>query len=275
MRYRVVRPLGKGGMGAVYEVERVTDGQHLALKVILGNVSRERAARFAREAEIGARLSAPNLVAIVDVGVGGGGSPFLVMELVTGGSLEGRRDRFGDIAWALPILRQVARGLRALHEAGVVHRDLKPGNVLLDDHGNAKVSDFGIARFGRVAEDEIDPGGLTGDASPPRARGLTGTGAWMGTPLYMAPEAARGGRDLETPADVFAFGILAFEMLTGQSPFATPPVHLALANQPIPAPAALQAEGLDEAVSGVIAACFAADPAQRPDARRLGDALGA
>ncbi len=112
-RYKVVRPLGEGGMGAVVEVERVTDGALLALKVMTGEVTRDQAARFAREAEIGARVHHPNLVAIVDIGAAVGGAPFLVMELATGGSLEGQRARFGEVPWALSVLRQMAAGLVA------------------------------------------------------------------------------------------------------------------------------------------------------------------
>jgi hypothetical protein len=114
-RYRVARLLGRGGMGAVYAVERTRDHRHLALKVVTSSLSSKDAARFAREAEIGARLQHPNIVSIVDVGIAAGASPFLVMELVLGGSMEDQRARFGDVAWAQPILRQIARGLAELH----------------------------------------------------------------------------------------------------------------------------------------------------------------
>ena len=112
----IVRALGEGGMGAVYEVVRATDGETFALEVVTGGVSRAGAIRFAREAEIGARVRHPNLVSIVDVGLGDSGAPFLVMELVRGDALEERRDRFGDAAWAMPLLRQIARGLATLHQ---------------------------------------------------------------------------------------------------------------------------------------------------------------
>jgi hypothetical protein len=274
-RYRVVRPLGEGGMGAVYEVERLTDSQRLALKVITG--SGTNAARFAREAEIGARVHHANLVSIVDVGIAEGGAPFLVMELVKGDSLEDRRARFGDAAWALPILRQIADGLVALHESAVVHRDLKPGNVLLAGEGDAivaKISDFGISRFGQLdPADAISPDAATIDMSP--VRPLTGTGALLGTPFYMAPEAARGGRSLDASADMFAFGILAYEAITGRFPFTTPPVLLALAGQALPRAAPMVEAGIDGGVRDCVLACLSEDAAARPSARRVREALGA
>jgi hypothetical protein len=259
-RYRVVRPLGMGGMGAVYEVARLTDDRRLALKAITGDITTARAARFAREAEIGARVHHENLVGIVDVGIAEG-VPFLVMELVSGGSLEDHRARFGDRQWALPILRQIAAGLAALHTAGVVHRDLKPANVLLSDNRNARISDFGISRFGVLDDGSVDAHAQT------QERGLTGTGAMLGTPMYMAPEAAGGGRAVDASADVFAFGIIAYELLTGKSPFAVPPVILALTQQPLPPVA--PTEGL----SAEILACLDRDPTRRPSIVTVAAAL--
>jgi hypothetical protein len=270
-RYKVLRPLGEGGMGAVVEVERTTDGAKLALKVMTGAVSREQAARFAREAEIGARVHHENLVSIVDVGMAEGGAPYLVMELAAGGSLEGQRARFGDVPWALAILRQMAAGLVALHEAGVVHRDLKPANVLLDGAGHAKLSDFGIARMGAIPMGAVDPEAAT--AAPARGSALTGTGAWIGTPLYMAPEAARGGREAAPSLDVFAFGLVAYELLTGTLPFTTPPVLLALVGQSLPSVPRLDVAGLDARACEVLIACLAATPSARPTAKSMLEAL--
>jgi hypothetical protein len=270
-RYRIVRPIGEGGMGAVFEVERTSDGARLALKVMTGSVSASHAARFAREAEIGARLRDPHLVSIVDVGIADSGAPFLVMELVTGGSLERMRERYGDVGWALPILRGVAAGLVALHEGGVVHRDLKPANVLLDEVGVAKVGDFGIARLEVLGASEIDAGAPTVAQESPLVR--TGTGAWIGTPVYMAPEAAHGARGIGPASDLFAFGILAHELLTGAAPFATPPVLLALTGQDVPRPARIDREGLSASAADAIGACLAAAPADRPTARALLTAL--
>ena len=232
------------------------------------------AARFAREAEIGARVQHANLVSIVDVGVSAG-VPFLAMELVRGGSLEAQRSKFGDVAWALPILRQIAEGLAALHDAGVVHRDLKPANVLLADGGIAKISDFGISRFGELDEgSSIDPAAATMAASPkPRSSELTGTGVVMGTPLYMAPEGAKSARALDASADVFALGIIAYEMLTGHAPFTVPAFMLAMAEQPIPTPAAIDDARLSASQRALILAALAGDPARRPRLRALAESL--
>ncbi|MGZ3451632.1 MAG: serine/threonine-protein kinase [Polyangiales bacterium] len=255
-RYRIVRTLGAGGMGAVYEVERITDGQSFALKVITGHSS---PARFAREAEIGARVHHPNVVPIVDVGVSPNGTAFLVMELVAGGSLEDRRARFGDPEWALPVLREIARGLSALHGEGVIHRDLKPGNVLLGEDERVRISDFGISRFG--SSDDIDPVAET-------MKPLTGTGALLGTPLYMAPEAAYGGRTLDASADVFAFGILACEMLTGRAPFEVPAIMMTMAGRALPEPAFVS-EVLEAKLAALILECLAEEPTRRPRLRTI------
>jgi hypothetical protein len=249
-RYTVVRPLGEGGMGAVYEVVRATDGQAFALKVVAGRVSRAHAVRFAREAEIGARVRHPNLVSIVDVGIATNGAPFLVMELMRGASLEERRGRFGETAWAIPLLRQIASGLAALHAAGIVHRDLKPANVLLSDDASpvARISDYGISRF----DDSVDVEARTAAAA-------TATGAILGTPLYMAPEMALGGRAADSAADIYALGIVAYEMLTGRPPFATPPIVLAMAGQSPPLPPAI-----DHPAGAVVLACLRPAPGERP-----------
>jgi len=274
-RYRVARPLGRGGMGAVYEVERMRDGRKLALKVVTAALQAKQAARFAREAEIGARLQHENLVSIVDVGVAAGATPFLVMELVQGGSLEDKRARFGDAKWAMPILRQIAAGLAELHANRVVHRDLKPGNVLLVENGGAsppvaKISDFGISRFGAFDDSgDVDAEGATAHPGAAHAspRDLTETGALMGTPVYMPPEAWFGPAR-HPSADVFSLGVLAYEALTGRSPFVVPPVLLVRSRQPIPTPAPL--DGIDPEVASVVLACLHVEASERP---RAGDVV--
>jgi len=257
-RYRITRLLGRGGMGAVYEVERARDGRRLALKVVTSALSARHAARFAREAEIGARLQHENLVSIVDVGIAGGATPFLVMELVQGGSMEDQRTRFGDVRWALPLLEQIAGGLAALHANGVVHRDLKPGNVLLVDRGGggrplARIADYGISRFGEIEESNI-----------------TEAGALMGTPVYMPPEAWHGPAR-HASADVFSFGVLAYEALSGRQPFAKPPVAFVRAGDPLPQPASLG--GVPERVGTLVLACLRTDPSSRPTAKELVEGL--
>jgi serine/threonine protein kinase len=150
-RYRVIKELGTGGMGTVYEVERVTDGKHLALKALAGGGDAQARARFAREAQIVANVNHPNVVSIVDVDVAKSGFIFLVMELVPSGTtLHDVRRRHRDIPWTLGVLAQVAEGIDAIHEAGIIHRDLKPGNILLSREGDGrrplvKITDFGIS----------------------------------------------------------------------------------------------------------------------------------
>jgi serine/threonine protein kinase len=237
----------------------------------------KQAARFAREAEIGARLQHENLVSILDVGIAAGAAPFLVMELVQGGSMEEQRARFGDVGWALPILAQIASGLTELHAHRIVHRDLKPGNVLLVDGSGgaatlAKISDFGLSRFG-APDDSADvvENAPQGDAAVDRSpRDLTETGALMGTPVYMPPEAWFGPAR-HPSADLFSLGVLAYEALTGRSPFPVPPVLLVRARQPVPTPAPL--DGLDDHVASLVLACLRVEPSERPRAKDLAIAI--
>ncbi|MDB4943699.1 MAG: hypothetical protein JWP97_3233 [Labilithrix sp.] len=150
-RYRVVSVLGAGGMGTVYEVERLSDQKHFALKVLAAGGGGEARARFAREAQIVANVSHPNVISIVDIDVAEEGFIFLVMELVAAGkTLHDVRRREHDVPWSLGVLAQVAAGIDAVHEAGIIHRDLKPGNILFSrgDDGRrplVKITDFGIS----------------------------------------------------------------------------------------------------------------------------------
>jgi serine/threonine protein kinase len=150
-RYRVVKELGSGGMGTVYEVERVTDGRHFALKALAGGGDMQARARFAREAQIVANVNHPNVVSIVDIDVAKSGFIFLVMELVEKGTtLSDVRRRNRDVPWTLGVLAQVAEGIDAIHGAGIIHRDLKPGNILLSRGADGrkplvKITDFGIS----------------------------------------------------------------------------------------------------------------------------------
>jgi serine/threonine protein kinase len=154
-RYEIVRLIGAGGMGSVYEVKRLVDGKHFALKALIGVSDPFARARFAREAQIAAQVNHPNVVSIVDVDQAKSGFLFLVMELLEGTTLHEVRRRQKDIPWSLFVLTHVAEGLHAIHEKGIVHRDLKPGNVLLSRGSDGrrplvKITDFGISSL--VAE---------------------------------------------------------------------------------------------------------------------------
>lgn len=270
-RYRVVRTLGAGGMGAVYEVERLTDGRFLALKVMSAAPTPSALARFAREAHIAAELDHPNLVPVFDVGVSSGGSMFLVMELVEGGSLEHQRARFGDVTWATPLLGQVAAGLAAMHSRGMVHRDLKPANVLIDAGApaRARIADFGIASLGGDA----DAFAATAAASGPV---LTRPGAMMGTPAYMAPEMITGGAAIGPAVDLFAFGVVAYEALSGARPFEVAPYLAHLGGQAMVAatPLGRACAAVPAGVASAVDACLALDPAARPGAAEVAAAFG-
>jgi serine/threonine-protein kinase len=274
-RYRVVRPLGEGGMGTVYEVVRLSDERRLALKVLTEATTGEAMARLAREAQVAAKLSNEHLVWILDVDFTETGALFLVMELVDGGSLESLRTRFGDVPWALAVLRQVATGLRVLHDDGVVHRDLKPGNVLVaaqngaaKDGPHVKIADFGLARItGDTTPDPAEePAKKTPAEIDATLQALTRTGALMGTPMYMAPELARGAREATPSSDMWAFGVLAYEMLAGKPPFLVPPVREALWQRKWPAPPALDAARVSPAVIALVERSLDARPESRPTA---------
>lgn len=274
-RYRVVRRLGAGGMGAVYEVERLTDGRHLALKVLTSANTGVALARLAREAQVAAQLTHENLVSIVDVDVSESGALYLVMELIDGAPLHDSLARYGETKWALGMLQQIARGLAALHEHDIVHRDLKPGNVLVTTAGVVKIADFGIARIG--TQDTPDPLAPTMGSdpaySPTEQAALTGTGILLGTPLYMAPEIARGARAAGAPCDIWSFGVVAHELISARPPFATPPVLDMLAGRDVVVPS-LPVGAVPIEIERILARCLAIDPRTRPTAREIAAALG-
>lgn len=300
-RYRVLRPLGTGGMGSVYEVERLADGRRFALKVLTEVSGGAAAARFAREARIIAQIQHPNVVSIVDVDVAGTGFLFLVLELVEGQALSAMRGRFGDVAWAIGVLEQIACGVAAIHEHGVVHRDLKPANVLVAERSGGlevKITDFGISSeeaSGEVAAASPARGSAsetpTVTAIPTSSRreattapvaapaadraAVTQEGALLGTPKYMAPELAQGVRRAAAPADVFSWGVIAYELLTGGPPFAETAIDLRLSGRPVgpPAPLAERAPETPGEIAALVEAALAEQAAQRPTARALAEAF--
>lgn len=149
--YRVVRPLGRGAMGAVYEVERISDGTHLAAKLMTAKADRGSLIRFVREARILAQLKHPNLVGIADIDISADGDLFLAMELIQGCTLKDAKERYGEPSFSWTVLRHICLGLQAIHAAGITHRDLKPANVLITETPTgtvAKIADFGISTLG-------------------------------------------------------------------------------------------------------------------------------
>jgi serine/threonine protein kinase/Tol biopolymer transport system component len=216
--YRVLGKLGQGGMGEVYRATDTTLGRDVAIKVLPTDVARdpERLGRFRREAQLLASLNHPNIAAIYGLEQADG-VPFLALELVEGEDLAERLKR-GPIPVdeAIAIAKQIADALEAAHEKGIVHRDLKPANVKVTPDGKVKVLDFGLAKA--YAGDSVY--GSSGDVSQSPTLAHTGTAAGiiLGTAAYMSPEQARG-RPVDKRTDIWAFGVLLWEMLTGERLF--------------------------------------------------------
>jgi serine/threonine protein kinase len=213
-KYRIVRLLGEGGMGAVYEGENTRIHRRVAIKVLHANVAEqgEAVARFEREAQAAGRIGSEHIVEVLDLGTLPSGDRYLVMEFLDGEGLGNRIKSRGKLtAHELsPIAFQLMEGLASAHGAGIIHRDLKPDNVfLLRTRGGkadfVKLLDFGISKFSA----------LSGDSG----FSMTRTGAVMGTPYYMAPEQAKGSRELDHRVDIYATGVILYEALTGQVPF--------------------------------------------------------
>ena len=213
-RYIIEAPLGRGGMGEVYEATDTRLGRRVALKLIPPGADADANQRMVREARAAASFEHPNAVVVFDVGESEGAT-YLAMELVRGTLL---RARVGDadvpVGRRLRWLVDVARALGAAHAHGIVHRDIKPDNVMIRDDGVAKVLDFGIARRQAKA---IDPSAPTEAGAAPIAT-ITAAGVIVGTPQYAAPEQLRG-EALDGRADQFSWAVMAYELLAGSAPW--------------------------------------------------------
>lgn len=264
--YGLVRELGRGGMSRVYLAWERKHQRRVVLKVLRPEVAAGTGAeRFAREARLVARLSHPNVVPLIDSGVREG-LAYYVMPYIDGLSL---RDRLTGLEGGLPldaalgVLRNVAAALDFAHVAGVVHRDLKPDNVLLAGP-HAYLFDFGIARA------STGPGGVDAEGTV-----LTREGAFLGTPGYAAPEQLWGGATLDHRADLWAWGVLAWEILTGELP-PNPADPLAGGSTALDDGLVARRPGVPPEVARVVARCLELDPTRRPEsAADLLDALGA
>ena len=266
LHYEITDQIGAGGMGEVYRARDTKLGRDVAIKILPAELSGdpERIARFEREARTLASLQHPNVATIygfeeVD------GTRFLVMELVDGADLGSRLAAGFSLDETLSIARQIATGLEAAHERGIIHRDLKPANIMLNDAGEAKILDFGLARawYGDDEESEIEH-------SPTITAAMTAAGTILGTAAYMSPEQARG-RSVDRRADIWAFGVILWEMVTGKRLFEGETVSDTLA-------AVLRAEPtweelpVEEApqLCRLIERCLVRDPQQR--LRDIGEA---
>jgi eukaryotic-like serine/threonine-protein kinase len=201
-RYEIVREVGRGAMGVVYEAVDPTIGRKVALKAIrfdgVGTTADEAARRFKNEARAAGGLNHPNIVTVYDAGEDDG-TLYLAMEFIEGSTLEAllRLQRTLSAKQAIDFVRQIASGLDFAHSRGIVHRDIKPGNIMLAAHGLIKITDFGIARAGEA---------------------MTITGQVVGTPNYMSPEQVLG-KSLDGRSDLFSVGVMLYEMITGERPF--------------------------------------------------------
>lgn len=247
-RYALVRELGRGGMGVVWRAYDTALRRHVALKTLLDRPSAEELRRFAVEVKATARLQHPNIVGVLDVGEYDGRA-WYVMELIDGESFEAllRRGAPSPIRVA-EIVRDVARGLAHAHERGIVHRDVKPDNILIDREGRVRLADLGLARDGAASQQ------------------LTKTGQMLGTPSYMAPEQAGGEGPVGPACDVYALGGVLYRALAGRPPFSAPSVF-ALLKQVLFDPA-VPVRQLDPSAPPELDLlalhCLSKAPAQRP-----------
>jgi serine/threonine-protein kinase len=208
-RYQIQRKLGEGGMGLVYLATDTATDETVAIKVLTRGLGRDPKAmvRLRREAAYGMRLAHPNICHIIRLGQTQDGATYIVMPYVDGEVLVERTHRLGQIplAEAVQLVNDMAAGLQAAHDNGIVHRDLKPENVMVRTNGgvHAVVMDFGLAKA-HTAGRELEK--------------LTATGIVLGTPEFMSPEQLRG-KELDRRSDVYALGLVAYEMLTGKLPF--------------------------------------------------------
>lgn len=255
---QIVRSLGQGRAAEVFLARESALERLVAVKVLRAELQADSVAlaRFEREAVSAGRLHHPNIAPVYRTGRMDSGAPFIAIPYVEGGSLADRRSR--DPAWrpdVRRVVRQVAAGLAAAHASGVIHRDIRPGNVLMDDHaGRLMICDFGVAGL-------LDPG--------PDAPALTRTGELLGHPAYMAPEQIRG-EPVTDRTDVYALGVTAFELLTGAPPFEGGPVdvleqHVDAEAPPVPAD--------DDALREIVTACLAKEARLRPSADEIRHAL--
>ena len=271
--YRVERELGGGGMARVFVAEEAALARRVVVKVLSPELSQELSAeRFAREIKLLARLQHPNIVPVLTAGTVGD-VPYYTMPFIEGESLRDRIDRLprGErlpMSQAIDILRDVARALAYAHSVGVVHRDIKPANVLLG-YDAAVVADFGVAKA--VAD------ARTQAADTTKGTTLTQAGIALGTPAYMSPEQAAGDPAVDHRADVYAWGLLAYELLAGAHPFADrQSVQSLITAQLVEQPRRLEivAPEVPRAICALVMQCLAKDPSARPArGRAIVDAL--
>jgi len=224
-RYRIVGLIATGGVGAVYLGEHVLMHKRVAVKILHPEIDDqpEIVARFEREAVVGAHVRHPNIAHATDFGKLDDGAYFLVLDYIEGRNLgDVIRDGPMPVPRVVRIVKQLAGALAAAHELGIVHRDMKPRNIMLDTHMVPRLIDFG---FAKVSVDKLPLTASREDARP--ASRLTGVGVIFGTINYLAPESAHGMDAVDERADLYALGVITYEMLAGKHPFnSTDPVEM-------------------------------------------------
>src|SRR6476620_9257586 len=246
-RYRILRKLGTGGMANVYLAEDEVLGRHVAIKILNDRHAGDEqfGERFRREAKNAASLSHPNIVSIYDRGEAEG-TYYIAMEYLDGRSLKELILSRGPapVSVAIDYARQILAALRFAHRNGIVHRDIKPHNVLVDSEGHVKVTDFGIARAG--------------------ASQMTEEGSIIGTAQYLSPEQPRG-TPVDQTSDLYSLGIVLYELLTGQVPFTgDTPVEIAMKHlSTIPEPPSARRDDVPPNVDMVVLRALAKDPSDR------------
>src|SRR5215475_11242792 len=265
--YEVVALLGAGGMAEVYRARDTRLGREVAVKVVSEALGADGAfvERFEREARLVGSVNHPNVVALHDVGVHDG-KPYFVTELLQGETLRARLENGAvPLPTALTWATQMAQGLAAAHEHGIVHRDFKPENVLVTRDGHVKLLDFGIAKVIAAAQGLQPPGGAgphyLQDETVASASGKTGTGLVIGTPGYMSPEQVRGD-PVDARTDLFSLGAVLYELLSGRRAFAAASgvesAYAILHQEPEPPPATVPI-----AVTQVVRRCLEKEPGRR------------
>jgi serine/threonine protein kinase len=257
-KYRLNRLLGTGGMASVWSATNVFTEREFAIKFMLPQVARtpEAARRFLLEAKVSARINHPNIIEVIDVGQAEDGSLFLVMELLTGQSLDvatRRQTPAMTLHEFLGLMKEVAEALAAAHKSGVIHRDLKPTNVFLhkdrDGRVGSKLLDFGVSK---ILEEENNTS-------------LTVVGTVLGSPLYMSPEQAMGAAGIDGRTDIFAFGGILFEALTGQRAYDAPNFNALIVTIATKEPKKIDeiAPQLPEGLRALVRDCMVTDKTKR------------